>query len=392
MKQNKKKILVLSAPIGAGHKKAAEALCQTYIKKFRGEAFHVDFLSYLNPKFSQFMEKGYYLMAKHTPMVYKFVYENTDKPSKSIKTIGNFFNIKKYRELVERYKPDIILSTHFLPAAVVSWMYKRFPITNGVVITDFVSHSMWTYPNNQKFFVAHNGMVKELEHYGISKSKICVSGIPVHPCFLQSFDRMKLRQKLGLDLKKPLFLLMSGGNAIGSFVEVLEILKKVTGDFQIVVLTGYNQKMYQKLKQKFRSFGLNGKVLGFVENMFEYMAAADLLISKAGGLTVAESLVVGLPMIIINPTPGQEDGNTEFLIRDKAAIYVKDIEDIRLLIDDLLLNPEKITRMAENAKSLAKPRAAEIILKEMESVKKVPPVVYFNSGFSALKKTWGKLL
>lgn len=388
----KKRLLVLSAPMGSGHIRAAEALCQTYIKKFKGEAFHVDFLSYLNPKFSQFMEKGYYLMTKHTPIVYKFVYKNTDKPGKSVKTIGNFLNIKKYKELIEEYKPDFILSTHILPAAVVSWMYKRFPIVNGVVITDFVSHSTWSYPNNNRFFVACKEMFPKLVKMGVQRNKICVSGIPVSLNFSKSFDVEKLKKKFDLDLDKPVLLVMSGGNAIGPFIEILESLSKVKGDFQVLVMTGRNKKMYEELKGSFKWLGLKGKVLRFVNHVEEYMAVSDLLISKAGGLTVTEALTIGLPMLIIRPTPGQEDGNTEFLTEAGAAIYVTDIDDINLLIDDLLLNPEKITRMAENAKSLAKPRAAEIILKEMESVKKAPPKVYFNSGFSALKKTWGKLL
>lgn len=364
MKKTKKKLLVLSAPMGAGHIKAAEALCETYKKKIGGEAEHVDFLSYLNPTFSQLAEKGYYLITKHTPVVYKLVYKNTDKPS-SIKTIGNFLNIKKYRKLIEKHRPDIIVSTHFLPAMVVSWMYKRFPITNGVVVTDYVSHSMWTYPNNGKFFVASKEMIPELEKMGVNKEKICVSGIPVRPNFLKSFNVSKLKSKLGLDLEKPVLLVMSGGNAIGPFVEILESLSKVKGEFQTLVITGRNAKMRDELKKQFKSLKLKGKVLGFIKNIEEYMAVSDLLISKAGGLTIAEALTIGLPMLIIRPTPGQEDGNTEFLTKAGAAVYIKDVTEINLTVDDLLKNPKKIVKMAQNAKKLAKPMAAEEILKEM---------------------------
>lgn len=365
MKQNKKRLLVLSAPMGAGHIKAAEALCQTYIQKFGGEAFHVDFLTYLNPAFSHLAEKGYYLMTKHVPILYKIAYEKTDKYGKSAKTLGKFLFAKKYIRLIEKYKPDIILSTHFLPSVAVSRMYKYVHITNGVVVTDFVSHPMWTYQNNQKFFVAHEGMVGEMEKIKVGREKICVSGIPVRPNFLKSFNTDKLRKKFKLDSKKPVLLVMSGGNAIGPFVEILESLTKVKNDFQVLVITGKNKKMYEELKKQFKLLHLTGKVLGLVKNMEEYMAVSSLLISKAGGLTIAEALTVGLPMLIINPTPGQEEGNTVFLERIGAGIHIKKLNDLNLTIDELLKNTKKISEMSENAKKQSLPNAAETILKEM---------------------------
>lgn len=367
MKLNKKRLLVLSSPVGSGHIKAAEALCQVAIKKFNMKAFHVNFLEYLNPKFSELVKKGWYLIVKYIPLANKVVYKSADRPNKSIKTMGNFFkiNIKRYNDLIEEYKPDIIISTHYIPAAVVSWMYDRFPITNGVTITDFESHSMWVYPNNNKVFVACKKMISELTKMEIEKSKICISGIPVRLDFGKHFDVKKIKKKLGLDLNKPILLVMSGGDAVGPFTEILKSLALVKGDFQVLVIAGKNETMRNELERRFKGFGLTGKVLGFVENIEDCMAISNLLISKAGGLTTAESLVMGLPILIIRPTPGQEDGNVEFLTKAGAAIYVKNVKKINLTVEKLLKNPKKIARMKKNAKKLAQPKAAEKILKEM---------------------------
>jgi len=171
---------------------------------------------------------------------------------------------------------------------------------------------------------------------------------------------------LGLDIKKPVLLMMGGGDAVGPFVDVLKSLAKVKTDFQILVIAGRNKEMRKYLIQKFKVLGLQGEVLGFVENIEDYMRSADLLISKAGGLTTTESLTLGLPMLVVRPTPGQEDGNTEYLVKNKAGIYVKDIKKIGGVVEKLLKNPKKIEEMSENAKKLSKPKAAEMILREME--------------------------
>ncbi|MDD4938476.1 MAG: glycosyltransferase [Candidatus Shapirobacteria bacterium] len=365
--KNKKRLLILSVPAGAGHMKAAEALCQTAKREFGMKVDHVNFLEYFNPMFSRWTQKSWNFIVKYTPVVYKFIYEGTDKPNNSLKRVGNFLkiNIKKYQELVGQYKPDLIISTHYIPAAVTSWMYDRLPITNGVVITDYEAHSMWVYPNNNKVFVARKKMIEELENIGFDKNKVCVSGIPVRENFLKSFDIKQLRRKIGLYLDKPTLLIMGGGDAVGPFVDILKSLSKLEVEFQVVVIAGKNEKMRNSLENKFKSVGLKGKVLGFVKNIEDYMMVADLLVSKPGGLTTTESITIGLPMLIVRPTPGQEDGNTEFLVKARAGIYIKDVKKIGIVVGKLLRNPGKIKEMKENSRRLSKPKASKKILEEM---------------------------
>lgn len=362
------RLLVLSASIGAGHVKAAEALCQGFTEQYGGEACHLDFFRYSTPKFSRLIEQAYYVVTKHTPAVYKLLYNIEDRRNSPIRKMEVYLGVKKYRAMLEHYQPDVIISTHFLPASVVSFMYPQYPIPNGVVLTDFVSHPMWVYPNNQMFFVAHEGMAEELRRLNVEDSRIRVTGIPVRPMFTQALDKKALRDKLRLDPTLPVILLMSGGNAIGPLAEALEALSKVEEGFQVVAVAGRNRQIFRDLKEVFESLGLRGKVLGFIDNVNEWMAVADLLVSKAGGLTVTEALASGLPMLIIRPTPGQEDGNTQFLTAAGAAIHLKSMSELDKAVHELLSSPGRLESMREQALHYARPNATSDILQGIQEL------------------------
>jgi processive 1,2-diacylglycerol beta-glucosyltransferase len=364
----KPRLLVLSASIGAGHAKAGEALCQSYTKLYNGEARHVDFLRYASPRFSRWVEEAYYIMTKHTPSVYKLLYQMADRPNSSTKKSEVLIGLKKYRDLIRDYRPHAIISTHFFPAAIVSYLYPHFAIPNGVVLTDYVSHHIWVNSNTSLFFVAHDGMAEELAQLGVEPPKIRVTGIPIRPVFEDGQNRLKLQQKFGLSPQKLTLLVMSGGNAIGPLVEVLKALGRLAENFQIIAITGRNHKLYQQLQETMTQLQLDGHVLGYVDNVHEYMAVADLLISKAGGLTVTEALTMGLPMVIIQPTPGQEDGNTLFLLKAGAGIYLKKVDELEQNVGELLRNPDKIAQMKRNALRFAKVNASGAIVTEIHQL------------------------
>lgn len=379
----KNRLLILSASIGAGHHQAGEALCQSYNGQFGGEAFHVDFLRYVSPLFSRFVERSYYLVTKHTPSVYKLLYQMEERPHSPVKKLEVYIGLRKYRELIDEYKPDAIIATHFLPAAIVSYMYHEFPIPNGVVLTDYVSHSMWIYPHNQLFFVAHEGMREELKMQGVVDSRIRVSGIPISPSFSGEYNRRILKEKFQLNPDQPVILIMSGGNAIGPLQEVIGELTSLKDRGQLVVIAGHNREAYHELKKVMAEAGLAGQVKGFINNMHEWMAASDLLISKAGGLTVTEAMASGLPMLIVRPTPGQEVGNTNLLCGHGAAIHMKDISELGPTVTDLFDNPQKLKTMGEKAGNLSKPCAAKEILAEMNSLIEENEVVVTETVISS---------
>lgn len=362
----KNRLLILSASIGAGHTKAGEALREVYAANHDGEAYHVDFLRYATPILGPLVEQFYYTLTKHTPAVYKLLYQLVDHPNSPIKKSEVYFGLSKYKKLLKEYRPDAIIATHFFPSAVISYMYPYFPIPNCLVITDYIAHHILVNANTDLFFAAHQGMAGQLKLLGVEESRIKVSGIPIRPCFGLELDQRAIRAKLELDPDLPVILIMSGGNAIGPLVEVLEVLGRLAEKFQVIAIAGHNQKSYLELRQVLTAVGLNGRIMGFVDNVHEYMAASDLLISKPGGLTVAEAIAEGLPMLIIRPTPGQEDGNTLFLTNSGAALHLKSVAELEPVLGDLLREPVKIEVMKRNARSIARPHAADTILTDME--------------------------
>jgi len=370
-----KKLLVLSAAIGAGHLKAAEALCQAF-EDFsgNGEAVHLDFLKYCGPRFSRMIEESYYFITKYMSGVYRLLYEIADKPEAIAKRNQILLALRKYREFITEYKPDVILSTHFFPASVVSHYYHKYPIVNGVILTDYEAHPMWVYPNVHRFFVAHPGMVEELTHLGAPRERIRVSGIPIRPEFGQAFQEEEYRTEKGIPEGIPVLLVMSGGNAVGPLNEVLDALDRVTGDFYTVVITGKNERVRQELEAKKGKYGFGLKILGYVEDMHKWMGLADLLISKAGGLTVSEVLAVGLPLLVVKPTPGQEEANVRYLEEHQAGLYVRNPEQLGSVLMELLGNPVKLSFLKKNALKLGKPNAARTIIEKMLEIQEKPLV------------------
>ncbi|HHU51803.1 MAG TPA: glycosyltransferase [Firmicutes bacterium] len=369
------KLLVLSAAIGAGHLKAAEALCQTFERLVpNGKAVHLDFLKYCGPRFSRLIEESYYFITKYMAGIYRLLYEIADKPDAMAKRNQILLALRKYRDFIHEYRPDLILSTHFFPASVVSHYYPKYPVKNGVILTDYEAHPMWVYPNVHCFFVAHPGMVEELVHLGVPAGKVRVTGIPIRPEFSHDFVLEKLRAEKGVPEGVPVLLVMSGGNAIGPLDEVLASLNQITGEFYTIVITGKNEKVRRELEERRDQFRFPLKVLGYVEDMHKWMRLSDLLISKAGGLTVSEVLAVGLPLLVVKPTPGQEEANARYLVEYQAGIYVKNSEELGSVLGELLSNRTGLQELKKNALMLGKPEAATAVIQEMMKESDYPPI------------------
>lgn len=362
-----KRLLVLSASIGAGHLKAAEAVCGAFKNCYpEKDAVHVDFLKYCDPVVSKILEESYYFLTSRMAWVYGFIYEKEKRrPEPLVKKEQLLLALGKYKKFLDEYRPDLIVSTHFFPAAVVSYYYPKYPVPNGVILTDYAGHPMWVYPHVGRYFVACQEMVDELWTYGVDKEKIKVTGIPIRPEFGLTLSSAQLREEKGLPPDQPVIMVMSGGNAIGPLMEILEVLNRVPEGFTAVVITGKNEKTRRALAEAKDKFHFTLHLPGYVDDMHKWMRLADFLISKAGGLTVSEALAVGLPILVVCPTPGQEEANTELLLKAGAGYYLKELENLEPVVQQLLKDPAKLGQLRENATKLGKPGAAVEIIKEL---------------------------
>ncbi len=236
--------------------------------------------------------------------------------------------------------------------------YADAPPVVGVV-TDFAVHAYWMHDNVDAYAVATPEMRSAMVARGVLADRVFVTGIPVKSRFGDFHEeREALRERLGLPPGRRVVLLMGGGLGIGPLGTMLEALDEIDRPLCAVAIVGRGKRSEQRVLDRATHIGYPVRVERFVENVYDYMHAADLLVSKPGGLTAAEALTAHLPMVLFRPLPGQEERNTRYLIARGAAVRAKSAADLGRTVWDLLGNDTKLARMRESMSKLAKPDAA----------------------------------
>ncbi|MCM8782944.1 MAG: DUF354 domain-containing protein, partial [Candidatus Omnitrophica bacterium] len=218
--------------------------------------------------------------------------------------------------------------------------------------------SYWIYDTIDYYIAPCQEVKQELIDKGVINDKIKVLGIPVDPGFSKQVSTEEIIRKLELKQDLPKILVMGGGQGLGPISSLVSILDQIDLNLEILVVTGINRKLYHRIKNRISSFKHRVKVFEFVDNIAELMSVSELIITKAGGITTAEALVKGLPMIIVKPLPGQEMSNTRYLIAKGAALCVENIKDIRSVVKEMLLNKEKLNRMRQSARLISMPHSS----------------------------------
>ncbi len=243
-------------------------------------------------------------------------------------------------------------------AQVVDLLKERGVVTCPCygIITDYTVQNYWSDVENFEWIVSPNeSMEPQFLRRGIDYSRVLPFGIPILDSFCHIRDQREARRKLGLDETRPAILIMSGGMGFGNMEEYVKEIDAVPLDLQIVVVCGKNERLHQKVSRMTTRKPIT--VYGFVDNVDEIMDACDCLLSKPGGLTTSESLAKELPMIMIDPLPGVEDRNVEFLQAQGAAIYITTTFQISDALFLLFHCPGRLERIRESIRSIAKPNA-----------------------------------
>ena len=230
------------------------------------------------------------------------------------------------------------------------------------IVTDFEAHALWMDACVDLYCVAAEETKARLVARGAPAENAVATGIPIAAKFSSKPDARAVRKTLGLRDDLPVLLVLSGGFGMGPVAEILAELDKVPQPFQTVVVTGRNEELRRELAAQTRQHPTH--VLGFATNMHELMAVADLIITKPGGLTSSEALALGKPLFILNPIPGQEAANSDFLLERGAAAKVNRVEDLPFRIEQLL-GSKKLAEMAKAAKALGRPQSASAVCREV---------------------------
>jgi processive 1,2-diacylglycerol beta-glucosyltransferase len=235
---------------------------------------------------------------------------------------------------------------------------KRLRTPQLMVITDFEAHRLWATQPCAHFFTATEETARYLQCYGVSAGDVSVTGIPIHPVFAEAKSPAACRARHGLAGDRPVLLQMAGGHGVGPMAELYRALLAVEVPIELVVVAGHNAAARQHLEVLQVPPRHRRHILGFTRDMDELMAAADLTVTKPGGLTTSEALARGLPLVIIYPVPGQEDRNSDYLLENGAAIKINHVPTLAFKVNSLLRDASRLARLKANARRLGRPRAA----------------------------------
>lgn len=350
----------------SGHHSATVAI-EKAIKVIAPETviLNLNALNYTNPISEKVVNRIYMEIIKRTPKVWDYLYDNP-KIAQRIEKLRDKIhkhNSPKFKILFDKFRPDAVACTQAFPCGMVADFKKtyqsRIPLV--AVLTDYIPHSYWIHELINCYITPSKEVSLRLNKKGVNSAKIKDLGIPFDPKFNEAVDRPKLMQKLKLNPRLKTILIMGGGQGLGPIKTMVKSLEKVEKPLQEIIITGTNKKLYRSLKKKIKKYKNRIILFGYIDNIHELMSVADIIITKPGGVTTAEALSKGLPIVIVKPIPGQEANNTDYLISQGAAIRTDQPRDLNVIIEELLADSHKLPAMREAVKHIARPRASSDI-------------------------------
>lgn len=358
------KIHIYHAAAGHGHKKIAEVIRQELLTSGHksDEVFLADALDFTPPSFTKAYTGLYFNSVKYTPLLWGWGYELLDHPlvdkiTRPLRSAWNRWVGKKLLAKVLNDNPDVIICTHFFSAELFARARREGKLASKLVtvITDFYPHNFWVNEGTDFYWVMSEEASHELEERGIPAFKIKVGGIPVSREFLPRGNRDDLLKKWSLDPGRFTLLITSGSFGLGPTLEILDELEFFSDKVQAFVVCARNTKLEEKLKA--RTFHFPVKIFGFVDFMAELMQASDIMIAKSGGSTTSESLVKGIPMIVLKPIPGQEMRNADLLRERNAAFFMDSADQLKTILNAIFSNPSLLRDKKKDILALAHPDA-----------------------------------
>ena len=353
------RVLILSVTAGQGHHQTAKAI-MTYLQEKNIECVMLDTFEYINPILSESIAKGYLISTKFTPAVYGNLYRLAEKKEKtnskfSMSKLVNSMLSRKLITYIKEYGPDIVVCTHIFAAQIITQLKNKDLGYKSIgIITDFTIHPFWEDTDLDFYITANESLNWQAMKKGIPLEKIKPIGIPIHEKFAKKIEKREARKMLNIE-DKTTILVMSGSMGYGNVIKNIGRLDRLDMDMQILSVCGNNKSLKKRidaLKTKHKIYNY-----GFVDNVHVMMDAATCIVTKPGGLTVSESLAKGIPMILINPIPGQEERNVEFLLNNGVAIKTSSTFPVDEAVFQLMSDGSRRQNLKQRIQSMGKPNA-----------------------------------
>jgi len=356
------KILVIHATAGAGHKKAAEAIFNGLKARGDCEVRLVDALDYTNPLFKRTYPTSYTLLVTRLSWAWGFIFAWLDLPwmqplVRGVRRLYNGFNAQALQKFLIQEQFDAVITTQFLSAEVCAYLKRTRQIKSKIicVVTDFDVHRIWVNAGIDVYTGACEYTKNKLIELGVAPAKAFATGIPTDAKFAFLPDIMALKQKLGLQGGILTILIATGSFGMGPIEELMTLL----GEYQLLIVCGHNKELYGRLKPLAKK---NTHVLGLVDNMDELMSVANVMVTKPGGLSIAEALVKRLPMIFFSAIPGQETNNIKVLSSYEVSQGQSSLPQIAETIHEWNANPKNLDALRGRMAELSKPNAVADII------------------------------
>jgi processive 1,2-diacylglycerol beta-glucosyltransferase len=362
------RILILHASVGSGHGRAAQALELAIGEKCpEASVTSLDVLDLANPLFRRVYSGGYFDAVAKAPHLVGYLYDRLDRsPNRFDRPVENFRGcvqsliMHRLTDLLTSGKWDLVISTHFLPPEIVAKLRRsgKLSCPQVVVTTDFDTHRLWRHDPCEQYFTATEEGRRNLAAHGVDVDRITTSGIPIHPAFTRSVSPWACKRAMGLMDDRPVVLQLAGGLGLGPIEILHRQILGISMPIQLVTVTGRNTGARAAVEKIDRPSRHYRQVLGFTNQMDQLMAAADVIVSKPGGLTTSEALARGAAMVIVDPIPGQETRNSDYLLENGAAIKVNNPASLAHKLTSLLSDRQRLSAMRTAARNISRPHAA----------------------------------
>lgn len=368
------KIIIFYASYGGGHLNAAKSINEYILENYKNVDIElIDCMKYINKTIEKVTTSAYNEMAKKAPWAWGKIYADSQKgPLAHLSSRSNKIMAIKLLKLLREKNADLIISTHPFGSQMCSYLKRKGKINSKIatIMTDFAPHDQWLVGSDftDYFFVAHDKMKKYLINKNIPEEKIFSTGIPISTRFTKKYDKEKLLKEFNLQPEKQTILFFGGGEyGLGKSktFNIFENLIQANENMQVIAISGKNPEMKKEFENIIEKHNKSNcvKLLSYTNKVPELMSISDLVVTKPGGLTTSESLASHLPMVIINPIPGQEKENAEFLENHGIAVWIRNSNESKMIFELLLSNKEKLEDMKKNTSILAKPFSTAEICK-----------------------------
>lgn len=367
------RVLLLHASVGSGHKRAAEALATAFTRRQPGEVRVEDVLDHTSKLFRVAYARSYLELTDRAPLVWGYFYTQTNADpnlsefTNNVRKLVEGIGTNGLKDVLRAFMPEVIICTHFLPMELLV-RYKRnaqLPQPIYCVVTDFAAHTFWTYTEIDGYFVADEQTRDQLIARGVTSAQITVSGIPVDPSVDEPKERAEMRKRHGLPMDSQVITLFGGGvddDHVRLIVQGL-FRRNVSGTLNVVA--GRNQTLVESLADLSSTPRLRLQVYGYINYVDDLIVASDLVVTKAGGLIISEVLARGVPLVVIDPIPGQEEWNADFVVSSGAGVQLRMSESVPATVERLISQPALLTDMGAAARKVGQPRAASEIAEQV---------------------------